>query len=146
MLSFCLLLFLGGLFCFFFLKPTVVNENCQMCGQPDNPDQVLLCDTWWEDENREKSRKQFFFPWTFRYFFRFKKNGEVIHTHTTHIYNTKDFFILSIFFFKKSDLEYHTYCLTPPLNHIPSGAWYCPNCEHGKKKKELFCFCGCFCF
>ncbi|OQR87802.1 hypothetical protein ACHHYP_08035 [Achlya hypogyna] len=25
--------------------------------------------------------------------------------------------------------EYHIYCLTPPLDDIPEGDWYCPECE-----------------
>ncbi|ETI55610.1 hypothetical protein L915_01647 [Phytophthora nicotianae] len=27
------------------------------------------------------------------------------------------------------DAEYHTFCLQPPLDSIPDGSWYCPNCS-----------------
>ncbi|RKP12005.1 JmjC domain, hydroxylase-domain-containing protein, partial [Piptocephalis cylindrospora] len=26
------------------------------------------------------------------------------------------------------DRPHHTYCLDPPLKHVPSGRWYCPHC------------------
>jgi hypothetical protein len=26
-------------------------------------------------------------------------------------------------------VEYHTYCLDPPLSEIPLGSWYCKMCE-----------------
>ncbi|KAJ8569810.1 hypothetical protein K7X08_006387 [Anisodus acutangulus] len=36
----------------------------------------------------------------------------------------------------KCDSEYHTYCLDPPLVKVPSGNWYCPDCE-AKKSQSL---------
>ena len=27
------------------------------------------------------------------------------------------------------ELAYHTFCLTPPLPHIPAGDWICPSCR-----------------
>ena len=26
------------------------------------------------------------------------------------------------------DAQYHTFCLTPQLQHVPAGDWYCPDC------------------
>ena len=34
------------------------------------------------------------------------------------------------------DAEYHMYCLTPPLQRIPKGKWYCPRCFQLDMKEE----------
>jgi hypothetical protein len=33
--------------------------------------------------------------------------------------------------------EFHTYCLTPSLHHIPPGDWYCPLCSEEGRAEEL---------
>ncbi|CAN6230676.1 unnamed protein product [Urochloa humidicola] len=35
------------------------------------------------------------------------------------------------------DSEYHTYCLNPPLAHIPIGNWYCPSCLAGQNRTNI---------
>eukprot|EP00096_Caligus_rogercresseyi_P000226 TRINITY_DN1060_c0_g2_i14.p1 TRINITY_DN1060_c0_g2~~TRINITY_DN1060_c0_g2_i14.p1 ORF type:complete len:544 (-),score=165.63 TRINITY_DN1060_c0_g2_i14:399-2030(-) len=36
------------------------------------------------------------------------------------------------------DLGYHTYCLSPALDNVPSGRWYCPTCsENGLQSDYL---------
>ncbi|KAL7108962.1 hypothetical protein ACP275_06G146000 [Erythranthe tilingii] len=32
----------------------------------------------------------------------------------------------------KSDAEYHTYCLRPPVASVPQGSWLCPFCAADK--------------
>ncbi|XP_073390005.1 methyl-CpG-binding domain-containing protein 9 isoform X3 [Physcomitrium patens] len=34
----------------------------------------------------------------------------------------------SIMLCDKCDAEYHTYCLNPPLERVPEGTWFCPEC------------------
>lgn len=34
----------------------------------------------------------------------------------------------SIMLCDKCDAEYHTYCLNPPLEKVPEGTWFCPEC------------------
>ena len=34
----------------------------------------------------------------------------------------------SIMLCDKCDAEYHTYCLNPPLENVPEGSWFCPEC------------------
>lgn len=34
----------------------------------------------------------------------------------------------SIMLCDKCDAEYHTYCLNPPLDKVPEGNWFCPEC------------------
>jgi len=34
----------------------------------------------------------------------------------------------SIMLCDRCDAEYHTYCLNPPLDNVPEGNWFCPEC------------------
>lgn len=34
----------------------------------------------------------------------------------------------SIMLCDRCDAEYHTYCLNPPLEEVPDGNWFCPEC------------------
>ncbi|DAZ93473.1 TPA: hypothetical protein N0F65_002551 [Lagenidium giganteum] len=40
--------------------------------------------------------------------------------------------------------EFHTFCLTPPLDDVPTGVWWCPNCamESASTDKCLTTFCN----
>mmetsp|Transcript_22581 Transcript_22581/g.33018 ORF Transcript_22581/g.33018 Transcript_22581/m.33018 type:complete len:770 (-) Transcript_22581:183-2492(-) len=35
------------------------------------------------------------------------------------------------------DVEFHTYCLNPPLEAIPEGAWYCSHCQATRPPEEI---------
>jgi hypothetical protein len=34
------------------------------------------------------------------------------------------------------DYLWHTYCLTPKLDAVPEGEWYCDECARSRKKKQ----------
>ncbi|KAJ1605480.1 PHD domain-containing protein, partial [Cryptosporidium canis] len=35
----------------------------------------------------------------------------------------------------RCDRGYHTYCLSPPLDSVPSGEWFCPSCSRGRRRR-----------
>ena len=41
----------------------------------------------------------------------------------------------------RCDGSYHLSCLSPPLDYLPKGDWYCPSCVHGKRIRDIHpCF------
>ena len=34
------------------------------------------------------------------------------------------------------DAGYHTYCSQPPIEDVPEGDWFCPNCPEKKKEED----------
>lgn len=36
----------------------------------------------------------------------------------------------------RCDASIHTYCLRPPLEHVPEGDWFCPQCATREEEEE----------